>query len=380
MDDFIAQSNCWPRGQHLLLLRAALAEPSAALAAWSEFANADGLEQMDEASFRLLPRVHQHLSSLKVDAPQAGKLRAVHRQAWCRNQIIFHGLADVLRTLRHAGIPTMVLKGVALSHEVYRDGGARPMRDADVLVATAEAARAHACLRDAGWRAADPLWTPETEAARRGRHAVSMKSPTGAELDLHWHPSYLARTADVNRGWWERARPTRVAGEPTLAPSVSDELVLAITHGLADNPIAAVRWVADAGLCLRQGVDWDVVLRQSRDWRVEPWMSDGLHYLQTEWGVDVPAEITRALAQPLSRRRRAEYHYVARPEAGQSMLDTSRRIYSLYLRGARDQGLLERWAGFVPYLNVYWKTEGVRGLSRSMAHWLWRRWELATGH
>jgi hypothetical protein len=378
MDELIAGSNCWPRGRHLLLLKAALAQPPVALAAWREFAAADGLEQMDEAGFRLLPRVHQHLAPLAADLPQAGKLRAVHRQAWCRNQIIFHQAAEAVRLLRAQGIPVMVQKGVSLSLAVYRDGGARPMRDADLLVRPADAPRAHDCLREAGWRPRDPLWNPGREAALRARHAVSMVAPSRGELDLHWHASYLARTRDADEGWWQRARPVMVAGEPCQAPSVEDELVLAVLHGVADNPIPAVRWVADACLCLQGPVDWDVVLAQVRAWRAGPWMRDGLSYLRTEFDAPVPDEVLRALDAPLSRARRAEYRYLVRPEERQSLPDIARRMCLLYGRGARDLPWPSRVAGFVPYLAVYWRADDAGALSRAFGTWLRHRWRMAS--
>src|SRR5439155_716431 len=71
----------------------------------------------------------------------------------CTNQTLFHEAARLLQGLREAGIRTMVLKGLPLALLYYRDRGARPMSDVDVLVPVHQTALAIDCLARMGWRA-----------------------------------------------------------------------------------------------------------------------------------------------------------------------------------------------------------------------------------
>jgi len=63
-----------------------------------------------------------------------GMLRGIYRKAWSKNQTLFHEMAKVVEYLQHAGIKTMLLKGASLSLLYYKNNGARPMADIDLLV------------------------------------------------------------------------------------------------------------------------------------------------------------------------------------------------------------------------------------------------------
>ena len=88
----------------------------------------------NQGSFRLLPLLYINLQKQGVDDPVMGKLKGIYRQAWSKNQTLFHEMAGVIAHLQDAGIKTMLLKGASLSLLYYKNNGARPMADIDVLV------------------------------------------------------------------------------------------------------------------------------------------------------------------------------------------------------------------------------------------------------
>jgi hypothetical protein len=380
MHDFVARANCWPGAPGSLLLRAALGPREDALAAWTKYEREYGLDHLDEAQFRLLPRVHHHLTALgSTTHPAAGKLKAAHRQSWCRNQMMFHRLAAALRALEAEGIPSMVLKGASLSVTAYRDGGARPMRDSDVLVPTRDAARAFHCLAAHGWRTAFPVRSPLSGTARRSRHAIQLTDGAGGEIDLHWHMLFLSRTPNADHGFWQRAVPVSIAGAQTRAPSAEDQVLHALTHGLADNPIPGIRWIADTCLAMTPELNWDIVIEEAERHRVLPWVRDGLTYLATEFGAPVHAGVLARLARiHVAASEELEYHRTVRSDECFTLRQTLAATYQAYLRGSHDLGVLRRWGGFPGYVAQHWQTAGVVAFGAAFGRWVRRRWELAT--
>jgi len=64
-----------------------------------------------------------------------GMLTGAYRRSWYRNQFLFDAAAKLIDQLAAAGVPVLVIKGAALCTLHYRDIGARPMDDVDMLVA-----------------------------------------------------------------------------------------------------------------------------------------------------------------------------------------------------------------------------------------------------
>ena len=176
----IPAGGCRPSGDQLLLLRAALLGEDAARSAWARWREGHTIETADHVALRLFPLVYRNLERGGIDEADLSKLRGAYRAVWLRNQVIFDYTSGALRELAAAGIPTLVLKGVALALLDYRDPGVRAMSDGDLLVPWREADRAHAVLaRAAGGdraRAGRGGTTPTTWPTRRAGRSISTGS------------------------------------------------------------------------------------------------------------------------------------------------------------------------------------------------------------
>ena len=90
---------------------------------------------------------------------------------------------EVMATLSGAGVPAVVLKGLALEALLYERHEARPRSDTDVLVPDGLLARAEAVLAGLGF----VLTTTEPHVAPDPRHARTWRrAADGALVDLHW--------------------------------------------------------------------------------------------------------------------------------------------------------------------------------------------------
>jgi len=357
-----------------LLLEAALLDDEAARGAWEQWRSTDNLDDLDAGAQRLLPLLYRRLVALEVNDPTLSKLKGVYRRSWYRNQRLFHRVGTALADLHTAGIQTMVLKGAALSILHYRDRGARPMEDADVLVPIERAADAMAVLRDSGW-------SPESLRPERligVRHAEALEDDEGLSIDLHW--TALSQPSG-DEALWTASVPAHVGGTATRALGAADQLLHVCLHGAAwettarasPQAVSHVRWVADAVTVLRSepDLDWDRCLEQARSRRLTVALAGMLGYLRDGFAPSIPAALIEALeATPTSRLERAAQRAAMRsPSLPRTLMIERDRYLRLREVGGGGPGGGRAPKSFPAYVRDHRDFERYGDLA---AHWLRR--------
>ena len=372
MDSVIRGSSCWPQPAQELLLHAALDEGKQAIAAWERFYQEAGLDRMEEGTFRLLPQVYRNLSRAGYSEPIMGRLKGIYRMAWCKNQVLFHEMLPVLRTLREVGIPTMMLKGVALSLGVYRDRGARPMNDFDVLIPADAANRALQLFDKLGWRSSMGHPMRITPIQQRYRHAIELINPAGKAFDLHWHLLYHSRLPAADTDFWKAAWPMALESEPSLVLNPTHQLLHTCVHGLEGNEVSSVRWVSDAIATIRAGkIDWDRLVAEARQHDLVLPIRDALQYLQDSFHAPIPrSAIWQLQADPVSRFAIMEYHRHLRPDLLQNPMVTFMATYRHYYRGVKDLPWWKQLWGYPGYVAFLLRLPSTAHLPRQFARWI----------
>lgn len=334
---------CLPTREQGWLLRSALWRDAEALDAWEKWQAYVDIDALDPGSTRLLPLLYLNLRRLGVEHPWMQKFKEVYRTAWTENQRHLQYAAPAVRALQAAGIQTMALKGAALIVNYYKDFGARPIGDLDVLVPTRQRAAAAEILESLGW--APREWVPIYNS-RAYTH------PTGGELDLHWH--LLAECLDDNADtdFWNGAGSARVGEVPISVPNAADLILHLCTHGLRWNATPPNRWVADVVTILDsapKGIDWDRLVAQARARALVLVLRTALAYLCDEMRAPIPSPIMNELnAATLSGLECRDY--AARTIPPQSL---GLELYWVgYLRLARTTNLGR--LGLLEYLRRVW--------------------------
>ncbi|MEI8357947.1 MAG: nucleotidyltransferase family protein [Deltaproteobacteria bacterium] len=325
-----------PDDTQQLLLEACLLDDLArareSLDAWSRRAD---VGRLDSGSYRLLPLLWKRLPYLGSEFPSRDLLKGVYRRTWYANRLSIGRLSRLVSVIRAADVPAMVVKGVPLSLEAYRDAGVRPMGDGDLVVPRVSAHRAVETLVAAGWR---PGVTPLTGAMVEGspatarwtvgprpleafdesyfgvRHAHGFATDDGFDVDLHWALFQGCCDRGADDAVWARAHPLDLGGEWALAPSPADHLLLLLAHGARWNPIPPIRWVADVVSLLRTSTpSWPIFLADARRRGLVVPARDMLTWLEPRFSVGVPREVLEALrSEPVEA---ADEHAWARRSA-----------------------------------------------------------------
>lgn len=298
-----------PTHEQGLLLRAALLQGQDALAAWEEWRAAVDLDRIDPGSYRLLPLLYRNLSLHGVNDPLMAKFKGVYRLTWCKNQLLFKKVSDVLRAFHEAGIQTMLLKGAALSLNSYPDYGLRPMNDFDLLVPTADASAALRLLRELGWEA--PVEKPERTIDFL--HALSFKKEPlglGGGIDLHWHIFPECRQENDDEDFWKGARLAQIEGLSTHVLNPTHQLLHVCVHGWRGDIFPPIRWVADAMMIINSSpdeIDWAQLVSQAQKRQLVLRLKETLTILRELVDAPVPTSILQDIQTlPISGIERLE--------------------------------------------------------------------------
>jgi hypothetical protein len=300
-----------PSPAQLLVLHAALDEPPPALAAWRRWRAATGFDDADGGTARLLPLVYRNLGPDSFEAEDSRRLRDAYRESWRRNQLLFRRAAEAVVLLERAGIETLVLKGASLAALAYRDAGARPMDDVDVLVPLVRARGAIEALGAAGWAPAHDDPAARTEV----HHSLGYSGAGGGELDLHWFSLWQPASDEA---LWRAALPFELAGTATRAPCAADQLLLTCVHGAPWSPMPPFRWIADAIAVIRSAgdaLDWDRLAAEAERRRLTVALGAALAYLCEEFDAPVPPSVLSRLESVTApRHERAAFRASCEPD------------------------------------------------------------------
>ena len=229
------------------LLRAALLKGDAAAAAFERWTAQVDLERLDIDSTRLLPLVH---ANLRAGVPLTGKIVGMQRHTWSKNQLLLRSVRRAVHDLSEAGVPSLLLRGMAIVLSAYDDWGLRTMSDAHILIRPDAHNEACGLLRSTGWTLSG---TPHPDWPSVWTDA------SGQRVRLHTR-SVQEATDEFEESLWR----DRVKIEGWDIPCREHLLMQTLTCGQFAPRGPAFRWVADAHWLMRRGVDL------SRVWNLLP--------------------------------------------------------------------------------------------------------------
>jgi hypothetical protein len=338
----------FPTEEQELLLRAAIVRGEGAGQAWRDWQARVDLDTIDAGGMRLLPLIYLNLSGQGILDPAMNRLKGVHRSMWYRNQLYFSRMEPTLADLHGAGVRIMLLKGAALVHNYYKDLGARPMNDLDILVSPAQLAAAIKVLVGAGWREKKilPIYNSRT-----------FLDPENHELDLHWHVLHECLTDNADSSFWKYASSAHFGGVETLIPSPTDLLFHVCVHGMRWNYIPPLRWIADAMTILNvagDGLDWERIVSEAKERQLILVIREAFCYLRDKMNAVIPRAVIQELtALELSPIEKMDYAARRQPNEFLGL----KSYWVSYQRLACANGFKHRKFGWIEFFQRAWDLE-----------------------
>jgi hypothetical protein len=310
----MSQTPTLPIGPLDLLVKAALAPPDGAQAAWTEWRRDYALDETPWNEVRLLGAVARRIDWLEPNADILPRIRGIQRFLYTQSQICLLGAVDSLRSLSSAGIPMLFMKGAARVVSNDRNARERLVRDIDLLVPISRMDQAHDLLATGGWELRG-AWQRRWRSIDRiaSHHAWSM-SKGKSEIDLHHFSNNINRLVGDDEGLWSRASALKWRGMSVHVPSATDNLIIAIIHGLRWSSECNADWIIDGFAALSTGdVDWPLMLEEVEKRRVAAILHAGLWYMHMALAAPVPSHVFEVLQKIAGQRQREELEcYYAR--------------------------------------------------------------------
>ena len=252
-----------PSAVERLLLIAACRRDETAGRAWTEWLAARGPALATPASERLFPLVWWNLQRLGVSGPDVDTLKPFYRTSWGSAHILAGAAARATKSLRDAGIPAIVVGGVAIGSRYYDAAPLRPTGQVSLMVLP--------------------------QFADRARRLVEALAPPAAcrmvTCPFDGRASGLPRDSP-----WSRTEDAAIGGEQVRALSAADELLRVCVKGVRRRSASAPHWVADLFAIVERAsdrLDWNAFVEEARAARASAQARIALHYARDTF--EVPA-------------------------------------------------------------------------------------------
>jgi hypothetical protein len=234
-----------------------------------------------------------------------------------RNLSLIGALREVLAAFQQAGIPCIVLKGIALAERVYPNIAMRGMSDVDILVRKADLFKVDGFLSTRGYNAQDSTVAQaiHNPAGYLASLDYRRNNPSPSTLHVHWHivntsvpATMFVEQIDIKR-LWENAAMTAVADSRALMLSPEHLIIYLCEHALrVGHSFDRLILVCDIFYAIKafeKIIDWDFIIDESRRFNLSRFVYHGLSIVKHHTSLGIPdAYIAKLRTPDISRGER----------------------------------------------------------------------------
>lgn len=350
----------YPKLNHELLLKSIFLEKEKAITAWNNWRDNADFNNLDKASFMLLPLLYKKLGQLRIDDINILKMKGIHRSTWYNNNTIFHSISKIIEIFNINGIQTILIKGTALAYYYYEDIGLRPTGDIDILIWQEDLHQAIGLLQKAGWYKKKYTHTFDSLSNSNIplKNAIAFNNSIGQGLDLHWYLLPECCNSDMEDTLWERAKEVTFYEIPTKILSSSDLLFHAcIQANRYEKNYTPIRYLADIITLLNtdySNLNWHHIIASAIKQQMILPVRNVLNYLNHELCPSIPL----AILNDINIRKAGKIDIISnKVRSRPSILGSLSRYWVNYLyysfSVSKKLNLLD-FIGFFKYMKLIW--------------------------
>ncbi|NEP19644.1 MAG: nucleotidyltransferase family protein, partial [Leptolyngbya sp. SIO4C1] len=199
--------NLWPNPVQELLLKAILLNGESGYSAWEQWDASVDFNRLDYHTCCLMPCLYFALRDRSIKSPTLPSIKGIYRKYWCKNQLQFRQLRIVQQKFQEAGLPLIVIRGVALALRSYRDSGLRPVEQLDLLIQAEHIEPVQKLLQDQAWKSVANPYNPNSQYFVNSQGNIKLELHLDAwPLSLDAQAETLKQLHQQNSNLWQAAQ------------------------------------------------------------------------------------------------------------------------------------------------------------------------------
>jgi hypothetical protein len=270
----------------------------------------DWTEVVDLAALHgVLPLLYERLTTVAcpptVPERVLQRLRLGFLMNGAKNALLFKELAQVLRALEQANIPVIVLKGAHLAASVYSHMAVRTMGDIDLLVGRNDLEKSVSRLGDLGYSAKTKVTDIDTWCETHRHWPRMFRPPPAPGIEIHWALTAPSKFSNIaTAGFWERSRPTTIAGVGARVLSPEDLLLHLCLHTASggEGPFrSGLRPLCDIAAvvhCWQEEIAWQQIQSRAIEWQADRCVYMALWLAKELLAAGIPDSVLKSLRPP----------------------------------------------------------------------------------
>lgn len=235
------------------------------------------------------------------------QLCAAASQVAAANLHALHVTEQLVAEFHRAGVPVMLLKGIALLRTIYDNPGLRPISDVDLLIRPSDCDAAASVLTNFGAKVGRPLLNEGFFPQFHYEQEWIIPGARPVRIDLHARPLRPLRVSRTmpDEGIWEDARTIKVGDASAMVPNSEMMLIHLAAHASFHGGERILwlydinQWVADS----ESELDWNILVQRCREWQLSCAVYKALDRCSQVLATTMPERAMRELKSEAGRWR-----------------------------------------------------------------------------
>jgi len=354
----------FPNKEEELFLKLLLSSDNDFLFLWNKWKANIIFEEINYATLKLLPLLYARLKNFDINDDIKGRIKGTYKLIWYGNQFVLNSTKNLIYLLNKENIPVILLKGVALINNVYKDSGVRFVGDADILIDPKNIKRVIEVMTKNNWRYSDSssfyanrFLNIFSNKVDKEIHFIDNRDVT---IDLHWSlfPFIFKENKEHPMSYGEvikHAIDCDMNGAKYKMPCMEDMIIHIVIHGAERSSFRALRWVVDVAYIIREkSIDWNFLLKRIKEFGVPVELNVAFSYLLNNNFVSIPESFIENLQNiPMSDTEIKEYYRKANT-IEKSLFGTLPYLWTRYWRYDKKGSIFTSWYYFIDYICQSW--------------------------
>jgi len=289
---------------------------------WQQWKDQIVFDRLDKATAKLIPFLYLRLKELNIPDDEIKRIKGVHQFTWYKNLLVIDAVRKVISLFKKENIPVILLKGVPLLKNVYKNTGARSIADVDMLIDQKHVEKATEIMKANDWEFFEqsPFALNRISAPLANKYIkeIAFINKQDVRIDIHWRLfMYLFKDNKEHPMCYEEvfnhSLDFKLHGVRCKIPCHEDMIIHIIVHGAEQIFQRTLRWALDVASLIRTTpIDWEFLIKRIKKFDVAIELKVAFSYLLKNFSLPVPESFIKALSQlPMEKSKKKDYYRMA---------------------------------------------------------------------